>query len=1040
MTGMPITAEFTAYGAPRKLMAADLSILQYPADEMEAGPAGIWLRRRVGEKMLAHPLLDPSSGAEIADGPVLRGSFDGLAWQLSWESADRDGLFGWHLKVANESGAEQTIDAVATLDVALTAPEALVRNEMYVSQYLDLSVVSSGEGRWLAVRQNMPGEVNPWLAFGSTAPLASWCTDALQLRADEPGEGIDLTRDLPGCRLQHEHTLAGVQTEPIQLAPGEETGLSFRALVLPDHGASSDEDGALIESIMGEANWGLPAPAAFSPVQPTVFTSGFARGEKLPQGEFLELDGSPVSAEIHEDEAWAYCSEDRHVVSRAKEEAVLRPHGQILSAAAGPGPKDHVTAATVWMCGGFAAQLTSGHACADPLLSVRRSYLGLKQDDGLRIFLRIDNEWRLLSVPSAWACGDTSATWWYRIGENTIRIDTTLSLAECRVSMSATEDCEFLLHARSNGHVLADRARLDGATNYRREADWESWEVSGRQAELIIALGDNAPGAGPEQDAGSLEESAARPEGSDWPIVELVSEDEGAQRLADFLPWMANNALIHYQVPRGLEQFTGGAWGTRDVCQGPVGLFLATGRLDIMREVLIEIFSAQESSGDWPQWFEYMREHRENGHRDSHGDIVYWPLLALGEYIIATGDTSILTEETEWMGEEGELAPTSILDHVGRALDHIASARSDDPRLPAYGHGDWNDALQPSSPQLAAHLVSTWTAILEIKALTTLSRALAQEEPALAETLRERAAATKQAIAERLIIDGELTGYALIEGENLTPLVHPRDEETGLHHGSLQMIHAIADEILDPQAAASHVDLIDRYLDGPTGIYLFNTPVPYHGGETRTFLRAEAASFWGREIGLMYTHAHLRWVEALLRLGDAQRAWNALQVVIPVGVVDAVPGAQPRQSNCYYSSSDAAFADRQEAMDHADAMFDPTFAFEGGWRIYSSGPGLVLRLVTEGFLGLRWEHGDLIVDPVLPPELDGLEANAVVGPAHVRVRYHVGTNGCGVRAVTVNGKETPTSEVPARYRAGGVRIPSENLGDLSDIALEVFLG
>ena len=33
--------------------------------------------------------------------------------------------------------------------------------------------------------------------------------------------------------------------------------------------------------------------------------------------------------------------------------------------------------------------------------------------------------------------------------------------------------------------------------------------------------------------------------------------------------------MIHLTVPHGLEQYTGAAWGTRDVCQGPVEFLLA---------------------------------------------------------------------------------------------------------------------------------------------------------------------------------------------------------------------------------------------------------------------------------------------------------------------------------------------------------------------------------------------------------------------------------------------------------------------------------
>jgi 1,2-beta-oligoglucan phosphorylase len=49
---------------------------------------------------------------------------------------------------------------------------------------------------------------------------------------------------------------------------------------------------------------------------------------------------------------------------------------------------------------------------------------------------------------------------------------------------------------------------------------------------------------------------------------------EGAA-LDTAFPWLAHNAMIHLTVPHGLGQYTGAAWGTRDVCQGPVEFLLA---------------------------------------------------------------------------------------------------------------------------------------------------------------------------------------------------------------------------------------------------------------------------------------------------------------------------------------------------------------------------------------------------------------------------------------------------------------------------------
>lgn len=227
---------------------------------------------------------------------------------------------------------------------------------------------------------------------------------------------------------------------------------------------------------------------------------------------------------------------------------------------------------------------------------------------------------------------------------------------------------------------------------------------------------------------------------------------------------------------------------------------------------------------------------------------------------------------------------------------------------------------------------------------------------------------------EHLLVDGELAGYAILDGGQVEHLVHPSDTTTGVRHGSLQMIHALADELLTPAEARHHLALLRDHLAGPTGLYLFDRPLSYHGGEMHIFQRAEAATFWGREVGLMYMHAHLRWIEALTHLGEADLAWTELLKAVPIGLGQRVRGARVRQANCYYSSSDAVFPDRYTASENPGALFAQSTGFEGGWRVYSSGPGLLLRIIVEDLLGVRLRGERLEIDPVLPSALDGIEA------------------------------------------------------------------
>lgn len=1030
-----IRARFTTAGVTERLDAGELSIIQYPGSDLEAGPHQVWLRHRSPDgHREARGLLGPASGASVAvaDGAmVARGTEGAIEWCLWWDQPE-DGLFGWTLRLRNAGEDTVELDAVYTLDVALTDWEALRRNEFYVSQYLDLTPLADGGSTILAVRQNLPGPSTPWLAVACTRPVTGWCTDALQVAGSITGTGLDLSMDLPSERLQHEHTLAGLQSEPLLLAPGAEDTVGFRVLVDADHpAASSGADVEPVREALARASWmqGPPDVGTGSAVVPTVFSPAtWLHGEEFEASEFLSLTNRAAEhVEAGPDGVpWAYRAGDAHVVAGAKDLAVLRPHGHILVAADGPGPHDSASAVTVWMTGQVASQVTRGHADAEPLLSVRRSYLGLTLADGARLLVDDGAGWRLLGVPSAWSVTADRAQWWWRCPDRTITATTTITPGELVVQVVVDgEPLPVMLAARTDG--AADTGRDASLLGRTELPGWTTRASDDGHLRFCLPLG---------------AAEVALPDTSLSSAVPRLDGPAAVDALAAFLPWLAQDALIHYQVPRGLEQFTGGAWGTRDVCQGPLGLLVAVGRLDLVRAVLLVIFGAQQDDGDWPQWFEYLPGRNAPGHRASHGDIVYWPLLALGEYLAMTGDVAILDEEVGWVGRETLLAPTPIRQHVGAAVDHLAGCRANDPRLPAYGHGDWNDSLQPADPELARLMCSTWTVELEIKALSTLAATLTDTEPGLAHRMSAMAADTRTALRELLLRDGELMGYAILDDAGVEPLVHPADRRTGLAHGSLQMIHALADELLTPQEAREHLAVIDEHLAGPTGIHLFNTPVAYHGGETHMFVRAEAATFWGREIGLMYTHAHLRWVEALLRLGEADRAWQALQLVVPTGLRAAVPGAGPQQSNCYYSSVDALFTDRHDADSRAARMFDPEFSFEGGWRVYSSGPGLVLRLVTEGMLGLRWGSEALVVDPVLAPCLDGLNATVNLGGRGVNVSYAIAGRGHGVRGVRVNGIEVRSTAEPARYRTGGVRISRADwdaaIGDdVIDMAVDI---
>src|SRR4029077_8431394 len=100
-------------------------------------------------------------------------------------------------------------------------------------------------------------------------------------------------------------------------------------------------------------------------------------------------------------------------------------------------------------------------------------------------------------------------------------------------------------------------------------------------------------------------------------------------------------------------------------------------------------------------------------------------------------------------------------------------------------------------------------------------------------------------------------------------------------------------------------------------------------------------------------------------MGRADELLRALLVVNPIAVTQVVPNARLRQRNCYFSSSDAAFHDRYDAAQNYEKLKTGDIPTDGGWRIYSSGPGIYTGIVMRHLLGIRRRLGWIEFDPVL---------------------------------------------------------------------------
>lgn len=1022
-----------------------------------------WDGAGLGARWTVHLVLDPEQSAWV--------------WRVDLRGADVP--------------AGATYDVAVLQDLSLSPEAAAQSSEPYVSQYVAHRLETDPRfGRVVLSRQTMTtAPALPLVASALAEGARSAGTDAFDLltpRARSGGVPAFATGEpWPDRVRQHEMATAGLLSRPTDLA--EPWTLHALARFWPDRRgemtAALTDLPALADRLVALAATaaGASVPAAPGRDERSLLaTAPLLTGDRLPEADLVALADAVRFPEHDADGGLLsyFAPDGRHVVRGDKDQLLDRPHGHVLLSGDALSPDRPTLSTTVFAHGVVGSHTVLGNTSFDRFAGVHRNHLNLLRSNGVRVLVRRDGDarWGLLGQPSAFVLDVGEARWLYRLGDLEVQVRTTAAAdrALLLTEVTASHDVDLLVttdvdlgagawhvqdvdgglafradpgtdvaaHHAALTYVLAAQARGaagpavvagDGALfadDEDRGTTVVTVRATGRHLALAVTadLADGAEAA-PLAAAGLRDgldaaEHAAQHRRTLDALTRGLRVGAGSRfaELETLLPWWAHDARVHFLVPHGLEQYSGAAWGTRDVCQGPLELLLAAGRRDTVRDVLLRVLAVQAVDGTFPQWFMFD-DYAEVLQDHAHGDVVVWPLFALGQYLRASGDVGVLDAVVPF--RDG--APATVREHVEAALAHLRSHQVPGTALPAYGEGDWDDTLQPARPEMRERMTSTWTSALTFQALTLLGDELATADADLSARLVAMADALVADVRRLLIPDGVAAGFATVDDGEVQPLIHPRDGSTGLTYRLIAMTRPIIAGLFDDEQAARHEQLVRRHLHFPDGVRLVDRPARFADGEVESFLRAEQAAFFGREVGLMYVHAHVRWVEALAGLGRAAVGEELLRLS-PIGMRDRVPSALPRQRTCYTSSSDATFPDRYTAAAGFEGLRTGQVPTADGWRVYSSGPGIFIRQVLHGLLGLEERAHVLVVDPSLAPSDDGLEVDLVVGGRTRRVRYRVDPAATGVQ-VRADGAAVPSTPAPRRYRAGGAVLALADLGD-----------
>jgi len=461
--------------------------------------------------------------------------------------------------------------------------------------------------------------------------------------------------------------------------------------------------------------------------------------------------------------------------------------------------------------------------------------------------------------------------------------------------------------------------------------------------------------------------------------------------------WLPYQAIACRIWARAAFYQASGAFGFRDQLQDTLSLLLIDPSL--ARAQILNAASRQFPEGDVQHWW---LPATGAGVRTLISDDVVWLGYGTSLYVQTTGDHAILDEKLAFLKgrtlEEGEhdafFEPeisdqtVSLYEHCALALD-LAIERTGKHGLPLILGGDWNDGMnlvgvkgEGESVWLGWFLAYTLRQFIPIAE----SRKDAKRAKAWAAHLESLTKAL-----DRDGWDGEWYRRGFFD--NGAPLGSKDSDECQID--AIAQSWSVLSGVADPKRSEQAMASLEKYLLDDQGelLRLFTPPFDKTVQEPG-YIKGYPPGV--RENGGQYTHGATWAILALARMGKAKEAWRLFSLISPV--------SHGRNPDVYRVEPYVIAADIYSVEPRRG---------QGGWTWYTGSAGWFYRVATEGILGVTKRGDRLHLDPALPPEWDGYEAELRFGEALYRVKVVAGAKD---KVIKLNGRKVgkPDEGVPIK--------------------------